>query len=482
MRKKLFLLIMSLWLLGCDMTPQRNRPNIILFLSDDLGYNDLSCYRASHAVYSDRPPTSHTPNIDLLAQQGTRFTNFYCGAAVCSPSRASLLTGRNATRTGVYNWVPQNSPMHLRDEEVTIAEMLKQADYQTAHFGKWHLTSEGTDQPLPNDQGYDYSFFTFNNAVPSHHNPVNFMRNGDPVGELSGYSCQLVVDEAIQWLSSSRDAAKPFYINVWFNEPHVKLAAPPELTERHQYNQKYYGAIENMDRAVGRLLDFLQENDLDENTIIIFSSDNGSQVPGSNDPLRGEKALNFEGGIRVPFIIKWADKIPAGKVSEITGSFTDILPSIAGLTHTQLPQNRTLDGIDLSPVFMGAADSIERESPIFFFRYFHDPVCMLRENDWVLLGYDELIPYSENYDQVALAKLKPEPGAKPWSMWGFQPVHMNFLEKITPKYFELYNIKEDISQRNDVSSQHPDVVARMKQKMLELREEMIRDGGNWFSE
>ncbi len=480
----LYLLLLVFSTISCQQAPadENENPNVILILADDLGYSDVSIYRETNPETSERPSTAQTPNIDALAQAGMRFTEFYCGAAVCSPSRSALLTGRNATRVGIYNWIPTNAPMHLRNEEVTIAEMLKDKDYQTGHFGKWHLTSEGTGQPLPNDQGYDYAFFTYNNANPSHENPVNFFRNGEAVGDLEGYACQLVVDEAIQWLGTAKENEEPFYINVWFNEPHEKVAAPQELTERHAYHKEYYGAIENMDLAVGRLLTFLEENELDKNTIVIFSSDNGSQVIGSNDPFRGEKCFNFEGGLRVPFIIKWPENVPAGKIADLPGSFTDVLPSVAGLTAASLPKNRTLDGTDLSSVFTGKSTTVDRENPIFFYRYFHDPIAMLREGKWVLLGYDAPMPYQPHYDAREWAKLKPDPDKQQWSMWSFQPVHMEYLKTQQPGHFELYNIEEDAAQTQDVAAENPEITEKMRAKMLDLRQEMVKEGGDWFDD
>lgn len=228
---------------GVEETSQK--PNIILIMSDDLGYNDLSFYRNTHQVSSPASPTSQTPNIDLLAGQGLVFTDFYAGAAVCSPSRAALLSGRNASRVGIYNWIPPNSPMHFRDEEVTIAEMLKEQGFQTAHFGKWHLTLDEETQPGPLDQGFDYAYHTFNNAEPSHHNPVNFIRNGNPLGPLEGYLSHLVVDETIGWLKTNVSPDKPFYLNVWFHEPHSVCAAPEEFTSRHPYKKQYYGGADH---------------------------------------------------------------------------------------------------------------------------------------------------------------------------------------------------------------------------------------------
>ncbi len=458
---------------------KNEKPNVIIFLADDLGYNDLSCYRDAHPDYSEQPPTCRTPRLDELADQGSRFTDYYCGAAVCSPSRAALLTGRNATRVGIYNWIPPKSPMHLRTDEVTIAEMLKDNGYQTAHFGKWHLTSEGMGQPIPNDQGFDYSFFSYNNAEPSHENPVNYHRNGEPVGEMEGYACHLVVDEAINWLNTKKDN-HPFYINVWFNEPHEKVAAPDSLADNHEYNKDYYGCIENMDYAVGRLLDFIEENGWTKNTIVMFMSDNGSSKNHSNDPLRGAKVFNYEGGIRVPFIIRWPGYIPAGMVNHNPGGFVDILPTLAEFTGARLPENKYLDGANQAKVFMGDTNEVTRKHPLFFYRYFHEPVCMLRDGRWCLLGYDELIPYSKELNVVELAKFKPAPGEPSWSQWGFQESHMEVIPAEIPKHFELYDLDKDIRQKNDLSAEYPEKVKEMKKLMLQLREEMIKEGGNWF--
>ena len=420
------------------------------------------------------PPTSNTPNIDKLAESGIRFTDFYCGAAVCSPSRSALMTGRNATRVGIYNWIPENSPMHMRASEITIAELLKKKNYKTGHFGKWHLTSKGTSQPLPNDQGFDYSFYAYNNAIPSHHNPENYYRNGTPVGKLEGYACQLVVDEAIKWLDDeNKESETPFYINVWFNEPHLKVAAPDELTKRHQYNQEYYGAIENMDVAVGRVMDYLKKNNLLDNTIVMFTSDNGSRWDNSNDPLRGEKCFNYEGGIREPFIVSYPPKVPQGKISNFTGSFTDVLPTMASITGIPLPSDRKYDGMDISPVFYGLKDDLKRAEPIFFYRYFHDPICMVRKGDWTLLGYQKLIPLSETLNEGDLANIRP---------WSFEENHMDYLTTLVPTIFELYNLKEDVEQENDLADQYPELVEEMKKQMLHLRSEMVKEGGDWYAE
>ncbi len=469
------------FVVGCRQEPEIP-PNIILMVADDLGYNDLSCYRNTHGVLTENSPTSQTPFIDNIAKQGMYFTDFYCGAAVCSPSRAALLTGRNKTRLGIYNWIPAGVPMHLESEEVTIAELLKQKNYATGHFGKWHLTSGNMPQPEPLDQGYDYAFWTHNNAIPSHENPTNFIRNRDELGEIIGYSSHLVVEEAMLWLNRHKEDQNPFYINIWFHEPHEKMAAPDSLKNRHQKNQAYYGCIENMDYAVGKLMKYLKDNGLDENTLIIFTSDNGSEKAGSNDPLRGAKCFQYDGGIRVPFIAYWKGKIQAETKSNIVGHFTDVLPSIAAITQSQIPGDRVIDGENLSEVLLGTNKDYQRKKPIFFYRYFHDPICMLRQGDWILLGYQERPQARKTfYDAKVEALFKPEEGEPTWSQWSFQESHMEALKDQEPQYFELYNTRTDIGQYTDLASEKPSLLDSMKQIMLRTRIEMIDEGGDWYN-
>ena len=456
-------------------------PNIILILADDLGYNDLSCYRNLHSERNENTPTCLTPNIDALAKTAMLFTDFYSGAAVCSPSRSALLTGRNKTRLGIYNWIPENNPMHLRNEEVTIAELLKQKNYATAHFGKWHLTSANMLQPEPLDQGYDFAFWTHNNAIPSHENPENFIRNRDKVGELEGYSCQIVIDESINWLKKRKNESNPFYMNIWFHESHSKEAAPDSLKNRHKRNQAYYGCIENMDNAVGKLMKFLNESGMDTNTIVLFTSDNGSQYQGSNDPLRGEKCFQYEGGIRVPFIAFWRGKILPGINSRVNGHFIDVLPTIANITGCRLPQNKIIDGENLSDVLLGNGVDFKRNKPLFFYRYFHDPVCMVREGDFVLLGYvNKPKPYLKDYNVREEALFKPAPDEPSWAQWSFQEKHMEALKKQEPIFFELYNLSTDIEEKKDLSESNTERVEKMKKIMFETRKTMIQEGGDWY--
>ncbi|MBT8045974.1 MAG: sulfatase-like hydrolase/transferase, partial [Pontiella sp.] len=283
--KNRFKLLLPAVVLSTGAIMAAERPNIVMLLADDLGYGDLGCYAG---------PVK-TPALDELAARGVRFTDFYSGAAVCSPSRAVLLTGRHHIRTGVYSWIENKSQRsHLLEREITLAEVLKSAGYSTAHFGKWHLglPNETMDKPTPADHGFDYWFATENNAKPSHRDPINFIRNGEQVGRLEGYSCQLVVDEALQWMEKRPDQTRPFFINLWFHEPHRPLAAPDELTKRYGDAESelavYSGTIDHTDRAIARLLERLQAEGIAADTLIIYASDNGSTQQERTGGLRSK--------------------------------------------------------------------------------------------------------------------------------------------------------------------------------------------------
>ena len=280
-------------------------PNIVLMLADDLGSADIGCYGG---------PVK-TPVLDELAARGVKFTNFYSAAPVCSTARASLLTGRHHLRTGVYTVIQDHMhDMHLELDEVTIAELLKTKGYETAHVGKWHLGTpfRGRKKPWIDEQGFDYWFATDLNAAPSHMNPTNFWRNRERVGEIEGYACQIVVDEAITFLEDHRESQRPFFINMWFHEPHAPLAAPPEIVKEYGRADDqaaiYSATIDNTDRAIGRFVQHLKSIGEFENTLIVYTSDHGSYRQERNGNLRAGKGSMFEGGIRTPCIFHW----PAG--------------------------------------------------------------------------------------------------------------------------------------------------------------------------
>jgi len=371
MKRRSFAFILLLSVSVCFTIAQTGKPNIVILLADDLGYSDLSCYGSSNVS---------TPVLDSLATRGMVFTDFYAGSPVCSPSRAALLTGLNASRTGIYSWIPADEPMHLRLTELTIPEILREAGYQTAHFGKWHLgmyRSEGEPRILPSlsDHGFDHWFATDCNAMPSHKDPENFIRNGVPVGKQQGFACQLVADETIEWLKTKCDPDEPFFLNVWFNEPHEIVAAPEKYKRKHlergidEHMANYYGCIENMDQAVGRVLQELDDMNALENTLIIFSSDNGSKQAGSNGILRGMKSEVWEGGIRVPTVVFWKNHVPDQSVCSDPCGLIDLFPTIHGLVQSTQPMSDRMDGMNILPLLQGK--SLKRDKPLYVF--YHHP-------------------------------------------------------------------------------------------------------------
>ncbi|MAT14199.1 MAG: arylsulfatase, partial [Planctomyces sp.] len=323
-----------------DNQKAAKRPNVLIILCDDLGYNDLGCF--GH-------PAIKSPALDKLASEGMRFTDCYAAAPVCSPSRVGMMSGRTPHRLGVFDWIPEGSPMHMKADETTFANLLKRNGYQTAHIGKWHCNGQFNrpSQPQPNDHGFDYWFSTQNNALPTHHEPVNFVRNGEEVDKLEGYSSDIIVDDAIRWLNE-RNEEQPFCLVVWFHSPHEVIATAPEYVEQYKEYEplkraEYYGNVAQMDAATGRLLKEIDEQQLRDETFVFFTSDNGpetlnrygersSRSYGSSDPLRGMKLHVYEGGIRVPGIIRWPGHVDAGTLSHEPISGVDVLPTVCAVT------------------------------------------------------------------------------------------------------------------------------------------------------
>jgi len=432
------------------------QPNIVIMLADDLGAGDLSCYGS---------PENKTPHLDQLAKDGLQFSDFYAASAVCSPSRAALQTGRFSVRAGVYSWVATSQKMHLRVEETTIAELLKAAGYATAHIGKWHLGYGLTDDvsgPDPGDHGYDHWLATGNNAQPSHHNPNNFVRNGKALGEVKGYSCQIVADEAIKWLDQHRNTKKPFFLNICFHEPHQRVASPPELAARHPgvKQPEYYGCIENMDDAAGRILKKLNALGEADNTLVIFTSDNGSYRTdrANNRNLKGRKTQLWEGGIRAPGIIRWPGRIKPGTGSDVPAGLVDLLPSACAAAGVPLPKNVTLDGTSLLPLF--ATGKLVRPKPLYWFYNPSRPVCVIRDGDWCLLADPEIdLPRQNMFLERFIGDIKKT---------GF-------------KNYRLHNLRTDAAQEIDLSEKEPDRFAKMKAQMLKLHRDVMDEAFDWRS-
>ena len=502
-------ILLALLFMPCGSLSAAKRPNVVLLLSDDLGWKDIGCYGG---------PVK-TPALDRLAAGGVRFTDFYSGAAVCSPSRATTLTGRQHLRAGIYSWIhdsEQNS--HLLQREVTLAEVLKSNGYETVHLGKWHLgmpTPQKPNKPTPADHGFDYWFATANNAQPSHKDPVNFVRNGTPVGKTAGYSCQVVVDEAISWLDEKRDPDKPFFLNVWFHEPHAPLAAPDEIVSRYgNLNDPaaiYSGTIDNTDRAIARLLEKLKQVDSPENTLIIYSSDNGSYRADRVGHLRGIKGSNYDGGIRVPGIFYWPGTIAGGCVEHEPAGLVDLLPTICGLLGIDKPQNVHLDGSDLSPLLMGRQDAFVRHQPLFWLLPASGPAVAIRDGRYSLVAHRDYEFPKDRERMASLRKQIEQVLRKNGSLEdeirgstldkqmfeGFkdreaeqlrgQFILLNmFSESWIPAIkagtygrYELFDMAQDSGQTQDVSQQHPDIVAKLKAQLLEINISIMADAPDW---
>ena len=431
-----------------------DRPNVVMLLADDLGYRDVGCYGGP----------VNTPAIDSLAAAGTRFSDFYSGCAVCSPSRATLLTGRHHIRAGVYSWIhdpSQNS--HLLQREVTLAELLKQAGYSTAHVGKWHLGLPTGDRykPTPDMHGFDYWFATWNNAEPSHKNPRNFIRNGNPIGRIEGYSCQIVVDEAIKWLVEDRKADTPFFLNVWFHEPHAPIAAPESIVAEYGKPKNkaaiYSGTIDNTDRAIARLLAKLKQVDAAENTLVIYASDNGSYRDDRTGGLRGRKGVNWEGGIRVPGIFVWPGKIAKNRVSGQPAGLVDVVPTVCGLLGLSKPR-RHLDGADLTPILTGEDAAFVRQQPLFWHLQRSRPIVAMRDGNYSLVASRDYELDTNNM---------------------FQEAWIPAIKSGSYRDFQLFDLKTDPRQENDIAADNPQIVARLKKRLLEINASIMNDAHDW---
>ena len=435
----------------------RANPNVVMLLADDLGYKDVGCYGG---------PVK-TPAIDKLAAGGIRFTDFYSGCAVCSPSRAVLLTGRQHIRTGVYSWIHDASQKsHLLERETTLAEILKKQGYATAHVGKWHLglPTRERKKPTPDQHGFDHWFATWNNAEPSHKNPKTFIRNGKPVGELEGYSCQLVVDEAITWLDQHRKKDAPFFLNVWFHEPHAPIAAPDEIVSRYGKLKDraaiYSGTIDNTDKAIARLIEKLHTIDAPENTLVIYASDNGSYRDDRTGGLRGRKGANWEGGIRVPGVFYWPGSIEAGKESAEPAGLVDVVPTVCGLLGIDPPRERHIDGSDLAPILLGES-GFERHQPLIWHLQKSNPIIAMRDGNYSLVASpDYEISTNNMFQEAWIPKIK-------------QGGYRNF---------QLFDLEKDPGQTTDIAKKFPDLLEILKQKMLSINASIMKEAYDWHLE
>ena len=501
--QSIFTILFALLLL-CPVFGKDKPPNVVTLLVDDLGYRDLGCYGG---------PVK-TPTLDKLAADGVRFTDFHSGAPVCSPSRATFLTGRNHIRAGIYSVLNEKRhKMHLLRSERTIAEVLKDQGYRTAHFGKWHLgmPTHNRDNPTPSEHGFDYWFALVNGAHPSHKDPTNFLRNGTSVGPMNGYSCQLVVEEAIDWIDKS-DTDVPFFINIWFNEPHAVLAAPEKIVLKYgALNDQaaiYNGTIDNTDRAIARLVAKLEALGELDNTIIHFSSDNGSYRQERSGELRGKKGSHHEGGHRVPGIFFWKSKILGNQVEKEPAGAVDLLPTLCGLLDIEKPKNVFLDGSDLTPL-LTATGTFERHQPLF---WMNEKKITLRMGNYTLLATSNVRLPFDNANANRLLKqtklalgddLQKELGGLDLrsrmfngqftnpeanhlrdefrSLFYFNEASIPLMKKGGIDRVELFDLSKDLGQQNDITKEHPKLIAKMKKQANQIYKSVMTDGPEYVT-
>lgn len=389
------LLLSALLLAPADTKPAR--PNIVLIHADDLGINDLGCYgRKDH----------HTPHLDRLAREGIRFTSNYCAQPICSPSRAALMAGKHPARLHLTTYLPGRPDtraqkllhptirMQLQLEHTTLAEALKEAGYATACIGKWHLGGKGF---TPDRQGFDVVFTGRANTKPS-----------DSEGGKGEYE---LTAQAEKFVAAHRD--KPFFLYLAHNNPHIPLAARADLIKKNAdaFNPLYAAVIETLDDSIGQLLKRLDTLGLRERTIVIFTSDNGGlhvpegrdDPPTHNSPFRAGKGFVYEGGLRVPLLVRWPDQIRAGRVTDHPVVNTDLMPTLLELARVKLPTD--LDGVSYARLLRG--EEIRGRSLYWHFPHYNNqggrPAGAVREGDWKLVTYYDA-------EQTELYNLADDPG------------------------------------------------------------------------
>jgi arylsulfatase A-like enzyme len=395
-------------------------PNIILILTDDLGYGDLGCYGQT---------LIKTPNIDDLAREGTRFTQFYAGCTVCAPSRCALMTGKHTGHGRIRGNGRHDEGGTLQADDVTLPRILKRAGYRTAVIGKWGLGNENSPG-APNRQGFDYSFGYLDHVHAHEYWTDHLFRNGERV-EIPPrtYSHDLFAKEALDFVRREHD--KPFFLYLAFTIPHMKFDPPndaPYSSEKWPQQAKNLAAmLTRMDNDVGRLTSLLKELNLENDTVIFFTSDNGPREQGtklftSAGPFRGIKRDLYEGGIREPMIVRWPGKVKSGATSEQVWTFWDVLPTVADIVGAKPPQN--IDGTSMLSALRGQIHSRQD----FLYWEFHER------------GFDQAVRFGD---------------------WKAVRHNMGALE--------LYDLSEDPEEIKNVASDNSVVVAKIEEYLKTAR-------------
>lgn len=438
-------LLLALVLAGAAGSPtlaqdskQADRPpNIVLVLADDLGWADVGCYGNRF---------NETPRIDKLASEGVRFTDAYASAPVCSPTRAGIMSGRYQARYGLTAHIPGHwrpfeklceppNALHLPLDVQTVAESLKDAGYSTGYFGKWHLGGKGFQ---PQDQGFDEVFEFTGPVVPP--------RRQSPPGPKPVRSVAYLTDKAVQFIK--KHSHDPFYVQVSYSAVHIPLTTTPELQAKYEKKPRvegyschplYAGLLEEMDTGVGRLLDTLEGEGLTGNTLFIFTSDNGGLEreaggwPGTdNAPLRNEKGSLYEGGVRIPLVVRWPGKIPPGSVCHEPNSSIDLYPTFLSAAGTSPDKSLGLDGLSLLPVLKDPAAYLDRPALFWHYPHYHHdrPSSSIRSGAWKAVEY---------FDTGELL---------------------------------LFNLDDDLGETTDLASKHPKTASRLRKLLHQWRRDV----------
>ncbi len=415
---------------GCATGARRQNggapPNVVLFLIDDLGWADLGCYGSTYY---------ETPRLDRLAREGTRFTDGYAACAVCSPTRAAVITGRYPARIGVTDWIraryqrdaelamvetedgyvaapgrallcPRN-PYWMALDEVTLAEVLRARGYVTCHAGKWHL---GDEAWFPERQGFDVNIGGCDfGHPPSYFDPYCSEHQGCihnlPPRKEGEYLTDRLADEAARFIREH--AESPFFLHMAHYAVHTPIQAKEatiakyrEKPPTHQTDPVYAAMVESMDEAVGTVLDAIEDAGVADNTLVIFTSDNGGLIgKTSNAPLRAGKGTPYEGGVRVPLLVRWPGRVPAGALCDTPASSIDLLPTVCAAVNVPPPEGRVIDGTNLLPVLTDGA-RLDRDALFWHFPHYRDakqgPYSIVRTGDWKLIRWYEG-PHHELY-------------------------------------------------------------------------------------
>ena len=446
-------------------------PNVVIIFTDDQGYADVGSFGAQGFT---------TPNLDRMAKEGRRFTDFHAAQAVCSASRAALLTGCYPNRIGIHGALPPGSKIGIGDAEMTLAELVKQRGYATAIFGKWHLGDR--PQFLPTRHGFDEWFgLPYSNDMWPKHPESKFpplpLFDGEKqikTGLTSEDQEQLTTQYAEHAVSFiGRNKERPFFLYVTPNMPHVPLHVSDKF--RGKSERGLYGdVIMEIDWLVGEILGALKRNGLDENTLVVFTSDNGPWLSygnhaGSAGPLREGKGTSFDGGHREPCIARWPGKIPAGTVCAEPAMTIDLFPTIARLIGAEPPAHK-IDGLDIWPLFTGESGA-KNPHDAYFHYYAQNELQAVRSGDWKLF-----------FPHTARTMLGQEPG-KDGTPGKYRPL------PVTPA---LYNLRDDLGETRDLAAENPAIVQRLEALAEQARAELgdaltkrpataAREPGRWVT-